>query len=196
MIIAVTDRKSCTEDFYRRTERIYKAGADIIILREKDMSDEEYIEAARKCYEICGNRLYINSRMHIAEEIGVKNIHLPVRLLKDRGSFAHVGASVHSREEALRAKAMGADYIIAGHIFPTDCKRGLPPRGVGYIKEISEAVDIPVFAIGGITRETVMQLKGSGIKGICVMSGLMKAENPEELIDYFKKSLRRDNRKL
>ncbi len=186
MIIAVTDRHSCIEDFYKRIKRIYRSGVDKIILREKDLSDEEYINMAVKCREICGDKLYINSRAAIAKEIGVKNIHMPIRLFKGKEGFDCAGVSVHSKDEALKAQILGADYVIAGHIFSTDCKKGLPPRGVDYIKDISSAVDIPVYAIGGITKETVTLLKDSGISGICVMSGLMKTPEPEKLIEYLK----------
>ena len=96
--------------------------------------------------------------------------------------FETVGVSVHSIEEAVFVQSRGAAYITAGHIFPTDCKKGLPPRGVDFLREICTEVHIPVYAIGGITPENIHLVKASGAAGVCVMSGLMKAGEPGKLI--------------
>lgn len=186
MIIAVTNRRLCKENFYRRIERLYKAGTDRIILREKDLDEREYMAMAKKCYDICGDKLYINSRCEAARKTGIKNIHLPADRFERDVFFKNCGASVHSVSEAVLMEEKGADYIIAGHIFATDCKKDLPPRGVDFLKSVTEAVTVPVYAIGGITPETAGFLKGSGIKGVCLMSGLMASESPERIIDFFK----------
>ncbi len=186
-VIAVTDRKLCTEDFFKRIEKISEGGASKIILREKDLTDEEYYTLAEKCFEICGSRLYINTRVKIARDLGIKNIHLPLPLFKEKDPFfTQTGVSVHSLAEAVFAEKNGADYIICGHIFKTDCKKGLPPRGVDFVREISSSVKIPVYAIGGITPENYPLIADSGIKGVCLMSSLMKAEAPEKIIGFFK----------
>lgn len=185
-VISVTDRKLCKGDFLNQIERIYKGGADKIILREKDLGDDEYSCLAKECYEICGDKLYINSRSKIAKELNIKNIHLPISIFKYDGYFESMGASVHSVDEAVLAESMGAGYIIAGHVFPTLCKKDLPPRGVDFINKITESVTIPVYAIGGIKPTNVGILKSTGIKGVSIMSGLMEAEAPERLIEIFK----------
>ena len=73
-----------------------------------------------------------------------------------------------------QAQQLGASYITAGHIFATDCKKGLPPRGLGFLKDICRRVDIPVYAIGGITEENMVSALEAGAEGVCIMSGLMK----------------------
>lgn len=186
-VIAVTNRTFCREDFFKRIERLYKGGAEKIILREKDLEAEEYFALAKKCFEICGEKLFVNSRTGIAKKSGIKNIHLPMGLFTEKdGFFNHTGVSVHSLGEAMTAESLGADYIIGGHIFETDCKKGLAPKGTGFIREISEAVKIPVYAIGGISPQKTPLLKDCGLRGVCLMSSLMKDENPEEIIKFFK----------
>ena len=86
------------------------------------------------------------------------------------------GCSIHSVEEAVEARNMGASYITAGHVYVTDCKKGLAPRGLDFLKNVCDSVDIPVYAIGGINiydgrREEV---KKYGAAGSCIMSGMMK----------------------
>lgn len=184
-MIAVTDRFSCKENFLKRIEKIYLGGAEKIILREKDLNEEEYIELAKKCLEICGGRLYINSRKEVAKKLGIKNIHLPLTLFDGKDGFENVGVSVHSVKDALKARELGADYLIAGHIFETDCKKGVPPRGVSFLADIVNAVDIPVYGIGGITPQNAQSLKAVGARGVCVMSSIMSCRNPAELIDRF-----------
>jgi thiamine-phosphate pyrophosphorylase len=81
---------------------------------------------------------------------------------------------VHSVEEALEAQKLGATYIIAGNIYETDCKRGLPGKGLEYLKAVCDAVSVPVYAIGGITPERFPEISYTGVAGGCMMSGLMK----------------------
>ncbi len=189
MVIAVTDRRSCEGDFLAQIEKLSLGGAEKIILREKDLSDEEYIILAEKCLEICGGLLYVNSRINAAKALGIKRLHLPYGLFVSNGGrkglsgFETIGVSVHSAEEAEICETMGADYLIGGHIFPTDCKKGLPPKGCGYISDIARRVGIPVYAIGGINTENAAYLAGSGISGVCLMSGLMKVLRPKEIIE-------------
>ena len=82
--------------------------------------------------------------------------------------------SVHTVEEAINAERLGADGLIAGHIFVTDCKKGLAPRGLDFLKEVCDAVSIPVFAIGGIDEKNSQSVIDSGAFSVCMMSNLMK----------------------
>lgn len=88
---------------------------------------------------------------------------------------------MHSVEEAVEAESLGADYIIAGHIFETACKP-LEPRGPEFLRRVCESVEIPVYAIGGITSENVSSIADAGASGACSMSGIMTAEDPKDLI--------------
>lgn len=190
-VISITNRSLCSGDFLTRIERICRAGADYVVLREKDLGEEEYTDLAKKCLEISKEKLIINSRVKVAKALGINKIQLSFAdfLEYGRGGFEKVGVSVHSLQEAKTAEAAGADFLIAGHIFETDCKKGVLPRGVDFIKEIEKGVSIPVFAIGGINLRTAPLLKDSGIFGVCLMSGLMTGDNIEEVIDGIKTNL-------
>lgn len=87
-----------------------------------------------------------------------------------------VGSSIHSPEEAIRAQKAGAAYVTAGHVYVTDCKKGLPPRGLEFLKEVCTKVTIPVYAIGGIHAGTgqIQEVMDCGASGGCIMSEMMK----------------------
>lgn len=192
MIICVTDRLSCQGDFLEHIEQIAKALPYSIILREKDLQLQEYeklaLEASRICYRY-NVPLVVNSHISVAKKIKVSNIHLPMEIfLKQRDElsvFKKIGVSVHSFEEAKLAEGMGADYIIAGHIFLTDCKKGVPPRGLDFLKMICSEVAIPVYAIGGINHNNINAVLKCGVTGICLMSQLMKCDSPAEVINRY-----------
>lgn len=178
-IICVTCRSLCSIPLEKQAERIAKTGVKRIILREKDLSLPEYTKLADRVLancEKCGAELIIHSYPQAAKALGVKSLHMPLHLLTAQlcEEFETVGSSVHSTEEALQAQQLGASYITAGHIFATDCKKGLPPRGLGFLKDICRRVDIPVYAIGGITEENMVSALEAGAEGVCIMSGLMK----------------------
>ena len=88
-------------------------------------------------------------------------------------------------EDAQEAERLGCTYITAGHIFATDCKKGLPPRGLSFLREVCRTVQIPVWAIGGIEPENFLSVMATGAQGGCVMSGLMTCSNPKVLLQKF-----------
>ena len=196
MIIAVTNRLLCKDNFLARIEEICKAKPHAVILREKDLSDDDYETLAVECQKICNNHnvsLFINSKIEIAKKLNIKNIQLSFtdftgnqNKLKD---FNIIGVSVHSKDEAIKAYNLGASFLTAGHIFETDCKKGAVPRGLIFLKEIVNAVNIPVFAIGGITLSNVPEVKNTSAKGICIMSQLMTCKNPKDIVLKYKKTL-------
>lgn len=83
---------------------------------------------------------------------------------------------------------MGCTYITAGHVFATDCKKGIPPRGLDFLKEVCENVSIPVYAIGGISSEVMTSVREAGANGACVMSGLMCCDAPEKYLKEFEEA--------
>lgn len=97
-----------------------------------------------------------------------------------------IGASCHSVEDALEARRLGCTYILAGHIYATDCKKGLPGRGLSFLKQVCDAVSIPVYAIGGINENNIQQTRRAGAKGVCLMSSLMCCGNVQELLAAMK----------
>ena len=91
-------------------------------------------------------------------------------------NFREIGCSVHSVEDALEAQKLGATYLTAGHIYTTNCKKGLPPRGLKFLWDVCDSVTIPVYAIGGIHPETeqISEVIARGAAGGCIMSDMMK----------------------
>lgn len=161
--------------------------ADGIVLREKDMSEEDYTRLAKAAIDICAQRdkrLILHTFIGTAIRLHHPHIHLPLSALKeasakgglssDGHAFITVGVSVHSVDEAILAERLGATYLVAGHIFATDCKRGVPPRGTEFLRTITASVHIPVYAIGGISMQNLPEVLACGAVGGCMMSGAMR----------------------
>lgn len=173
-----------------RIERIVACRPAGIILREKDMTLEEYKEMAAAVMGICeqyGVKCILHSFSAAAISLHADAIHLPLHFLREmpeeqKGHFSILGASCHSVEDALEAQALGCTYITAGHIFETDCKKGLPGRGLEFLRKVCAAVDIPVYGIGGINGDNIALVREAGASGACLMSSLMVSENISELI--------------
>lgn len=179
MIICVTNRHLCGGDFLEQIKRVCQR-AEIIILREKDLSEEEYFRLAQRVQKICrdnGRKFYVNSFYSTAERIGADGLQVSYSdfcRFAQRGIFIeNTGCSVHSAEEAENAFRLGAKFLVAGHIFSTDCKKGLPPRGLGFLDNVLKKVEIPVYAIGGINEENMCRVISAGADGVCMMSAAM-----------------------
>lgn len=193
-ILCVTNRILCKEDFLQRVEKIAANKPKGMILREKDLSEKEYKELAENVLMICKKYdvpCMLHSFIDTAIELGAENIHLPLHILrgmdeKKKETFKQIGASCHSVEEAQEARRLGCTYITAGHVFATDCKKGLEPRGLEFLQNVCESVSIPVYAIGGIGSENINSVRKAGAKGACIMSGLMKCENVKEYLKALK----------
>lgn len=181
--ICVTNRTLCRDDFLTRIDHIAKKGvADAILLREKDLTEREYLELAEKVLSICkshNRRCILHTYYKAAKELGCKEIHLPLPLLqkmREEGAkewFTTVGTSVHSLKQANLAMHLQADYITAGHIFETDCKKGLPGRGLSFLSKVVCKSEVPVYGIGGISADNAGQIMETGAAGVCIMSGFM-----------------------
>lgn len=181
-VIAVTNRHLCN-DFLPQIEKVCKLHPKAIILREKDLSESEYLQLAKKVLEICDTyqvSCILHSFINVAKELDYKKIHLPLSLLKANANhlseFTTIGCSIHSLDEAKKAIDLGATYLTAGHIYQTDCKKGVPPRGLSFLKDICKHSLIPVYAIGGIHLDKTQfdEILSCGASGGCIMSGMMK----------------------
>ena len=178
-IICVTSMGMC-DDFLERIGELYKNGVTVI-LREKDLSESEYEKLAQRVIEVCPD-VILHSYTDVAKRLGIKKIHLPLHMMNEsiKSDFETVGVSVHSAQEAIMAEKMGADYVTAGHIFATDCKKGLAPRGLEFLKSVVDAVNIPVYGIGGISPDNIAEIKTAGADGGCIMSGFMRCDDVGE----------------
>lgn len=188
MVIFVTNRKLCNDDYISRLKQLAKLKPHAIILREKDLPTQEYELLAKQVKSVCEESevtLIINQKIDVALRRNIPFIQLSMedlRKYKEKiDKFKCVGASVHSTDEALEAVRLGAGYLIAGHIYPTGCKKGVQPRGLHFLRELCSRVDVPVFAIGGITQERINEVLEAGAKGVCIMSQAMSCSDPATL---------------
>ena len=192
-LIAVTDRKLCEGDFLQRIDRITdRTGLRALILRERDLTDEAYGALAAGVYRICrahGVPMFVHSRPEVARELGCRYLHLPIPALRALASgggrrqgalagFEEISVSCHSREDVAEAVSAGADRIILGTIFETDCKKGLRGKGTDFVREIAAGCPVPVYAIGGIKMSNLASVIAAGAAGGCMMSGFMRGEIP------------------
>lgn len=195
MLYLITNRKlAYNKDFYRIIVEAIKGGISAIILREKDLPYEELLTIAKKVKEIIGTRdvkLIINSNLQVAKDVEACGFHISFeQFIKSKLSFnGIIGVSVHSLEEAVEAEKQGADYLLLGHIFQTDCKKGLPPKGIELIKDIKNKVTIPIIALGGIKPENILPVMEAGAAGAAVMSTIMEAKDPYTLTNQYTNKL-------
>ena len=183
--VCITNRKLVrTEEFLPQIARILEKDPDWLVLREKDLTEEEYGRLAEQVIELCEkkgmlHKLALHKYWRVAKECGIKSIHMPLGALvqlpgEERQNFEQVGTSVHSIEELRMAEKYGASYCFAGHVFATDCKRDLPPRGLDFLNEICQSAEIPVYAIGGIRAVNASECVEAGATGVCIMSACMR----------------------
>ncbi len=195
----ITDSTFCDEEeFLHRVEEACKGGVTLIQLREKERTTREYLALAQKVHEITLRYdipLIIDDRVDIALAVGAEGVHvgqsdMPVAIARKlMGDDKIVGATAKTVPQALEACEQGADYLGVGAIYPTTTKVKTVLTSVDTLKEIVIAVPIKVNAIGGLNKENIHILKGSGIDGICAVSAIMKAADPksaaEELREAF-----------
>lgn len=184
----ITDSTNYSEEeFLRRVEEACKGGVTLIQLREKDKTTREYLSLAEKVHEITqryGIPLIIDDRVDIALAVNAEGVHvgqsdMPVQLARKlMGKVKIVGATAKTVSQAFEAYEQGADYLGVGAIYPTTTKVKTVLTSVDTLKDIVNAVPIKVNAIGGLNKNNLPVLKGSGIAGICVVSAIMKADDP------------------
>lgn len=194
-ILCVTNRNLCREEFLVRLENIAAAHPAGIILREKDLPEEDYRCLAQQVMMLCkahGVPCILHSFVQAAVDLSADSIHLPLPVLRrmtreEKGYFETIGASCHSVEDALEAQRLGCTYITAGHVFATDCKKGVDPRGLAFLRAVCDAVSLPVYAIGGISTDNISAVRGAGAFGACVMSSVMQCENVRDYLSRLEK---------
>lgn len=185
----ITDSTEYTgEEFLRRVKAALEGGATLLQLREKDRSTREYIETAKKVHELArayNVPLIIDDRLDVALAVGAEGVHLgqsdmPVAAARRiAGPGMIIGATAKTVEQAKEAEAQGADYLGVGAIYPTTTHVKTKITPVSTLDAICKEVSIPVNAIGGLNKTNLGVLEGVGISGICVVSAIMKAPDPE-----------------
>lgn len=187
LLYAVTDRSWLNgQTLFEQVEEALKGGATFIQLREKVLEDELFLKEALEIKELCRRcnvPFVINDNVEIAHKINADGVHVgqsdmqanDVRAILGKDKI--LGVSAQTVEQALLAESQGADYLGVGAVFATGSKADADDVSHEMLKEICNAVKIPVVAIGGISKHNVTELKGSGICGIAVISAIFAADN-------------------
>ena len=186
----ITDSTNYSEEeFLYRVEQALMGGITLLQLREKDKSTREYMDLAEKVHTLTKKYnvpLIIDDRVDVALAIDAEGVHvgqsdMPVSIARKlMGDDKIVGATTKTVEQAVEAYAQGADYLGVGAIYPTTTKVKTVITSTETLGNICSAVPIPVNAIGGLNKDNIDILKGITIAGICVVSAIMKADDPKQ----------------
>lgn len=188
LVYAVTDRAWVGKmSLYQQVEAALQNGATCIQLREKELDDADFLAEAQEMAALC--RRYhvpfiINDNVDIAIACHADGVHVGQEdmaasdVRKRVGDQMMIGVSAHTVEEALEAVRNGADYLGLGAVFSTSTKTDAGAMSFDTLKAICDAVEIPTVAIGGISPANIMQLAGSGVDGVAVVSAIFGAPNP------------------
>lgn len=190
LLYAVTDRHWLEEEsLYEVVKESLDGGVTFVQLREKNLSDEIFLEEAKVIKELCEEYkvpFVINDNVDIALAMDADGVHVGQSdmeagdVRKKLGPDKIIGVSAQTVEQAVLAEKRGADYLGVGAVFPTGSKDDAIEVSHDTLKAICEAVSIPVIAIGGITHDNVKELSGSGICGIAVISAIYAQKNIEK----------------
>ena len=187
------------EEFLYRVEEALKGGVTLLQLREKEKSTREYIELAQKVHALTKRYnvpLIIDDRVDVALAVDAEGVHvgasdMPVSTARRlMGEDKIVGATAKTVPWATEAYEQGADYLGVGAIYPTTTKVKTVLTSVETLRDICNAVPIPVNAIGGLNINNIDVLKGIPIAGVCVVSAIMKADDPKKAAEELKTAVK------
>ena len=188
-LYAVTDRSWLgDETLYEQVEKALKGGATMVQLREKNLDEETFVQEAEEIMELCHRYqvpFIVNDNVELAKRIGADGVHIgqaDMELEQARkllGADAIIGVTAKTIQQAKAAEEGGADYLGSGAVFGSSTKPDAKPMDHALLQEICGSVEIPVVAIGGISAANVMQLKGRGMAGVAVVSGIFACEDIE-----------------
>lgn len=190
LLYAVTDRMwTGKETLMEQVEDALRGGATCVQLREKELDEESFLKEAMEMKALCaryGVPFIVNDNVEIAIRCKADGVHVGQSDMAAGNVRAMIGAdmllgvSAQTVEQALAAEAAGADYLGIGAMFPTDTKKDAKEVSFAAAQEITAAVEIPVVAIGGINKRNILELKGTGVDGVALVSAIFGAENIEE----------------
>lgn len=199
MLYAVTDRHWLGEEtLYDQVKKALDGGATFVQLREKKLDREDFLEEALEIQKLCreyGVPFVINDEVSIAKDIDADGVHVgqsdmeAMDVRKVLGPDKILGVSAQTVEQAITAQKHGADYLGVGAVFATGSKDDADDVSHETLKAICEAVSIPVIAIGGITKENVSELAGSGICGVAVISAIFGQNDIKKATEELKVSV-------
>ena len=189
LLYAVTDRAwTGKQSLYEQVEAALKGGVTCVQLREKELDDETFLEAAVEIAALCKKYevpFFINDNVDIAIKCKADGIHvgqedmMAAQVRQKVGEDMMIGVSVHTVEEALEAVKNGADCLGVGAMFSTSTKTDVDVLPKEVLKDICEAVDVPVVAIGGIGKGNMLELSGTNVDGVALVSAIFAAEDIE-----------------
>lgn len=201
LLYAVTDRAwTGAQTLYQQVEYALKGGVTCVQLREKDLPEGEFLAEAKEIGTLCrayGVPFIINDNVEIALACGADGVHVGQsdmeagRVRAAVGEGMMIGVSARTVEEALAAQRAGADYLGVGAVFSTSTKLDAEAVSSQTLKDICAAVDIPVTAIGGISKDNILELSGTGIDGVALVSAIFGAEDIEGRCRELKELARR-----
>ncbi len=186
-LYAITDRKWLRrESLLSQIEKALSGGVTCLQLREKNMSEDDFVTEARGVKVLChryGVPLIINDSVSVALKSGADGVHIgqdDMSLQEARrlcGDSMIIGVSAHNTEEAITAEQNGASYLGSGAVFGSSTKTDAHLLSIAVLKEIAENTSVPVVAIGGINKENIKKLSGTGIDGVALISAVFAAED-------------------
>lgn len=189
LLYAVTDRAWVGEQtLYQQVESALKGGATCVQLREKHLDDADFLQEAIEIHGLCqqyGVPLFINDNVEVAIQCHAEGVHVgqedmnAAQVRQRVGDGMMIGVSAHNVEEARRAVAQGADCLGVGAVFATHTKTDVSQMSRQTLLDICNAVDVPVVAIGGIHKDNILELKGSGVDGVALVSAIFSAKDIE-----------------
>ena len=199
LLYAVTDRAWLNgETLYEQVEKTLKGGTTFVQLREKNLDEESFLEEAVEIKELCKKYnvpFVVNDNVDIAIKMDADGVHVGQSDMEagdvrtKLGPDKIIGVSAQTVEQALLAQERGADYLGVGAVFPTGSKDDADDVSHDTLKAICDAVDIPVIAIGGITKDNVAELSETGICGIAVISAIFAQKDIEKSTKELKELL-------
>ena len=189
-LYAVTDRAWVgRQSLYEQVESALKGGVTCVQLREKELPQDEFLAEAMEIAGLCrryGTPLFINDNVDVAIACHADGIHVgqsdleAAEVRRRVGDGMMIGVSVHTVEEALAAVRNGADCLGVGAMFATSTKTDVDILPLETLRDICHAVEIPVVAIGGINRENIAKLSGTGVDGVALVSAIFAADDIEQ----------------
>lgn len=187
LLYAITDsRYAKDKSLYELVEEALKGGATLIQLREKNLDFDEFLKRAINLKKLCTKYdvpLIINDNVDIAIKSNADGVHVGQTDMNAKnvreliGKNMILGVSAQTCDQAVKAEKAGADYLGVGAVFSTSTKNNASVISMEEVKNITKSVNIPICAIGGINKENILMLKGSGVDGVSLISAIFSASD-------------------